>query len=548
VTVMRSEESLQREADAVWRQSMAIGLAALAASMAAASVFAAWLTRPLHAVEAVLRQVSQGDLSHRPPAARRGEPRETAHLIEGLERMLGTMGSHADTLQGLGTVATRTSLDLRDVGQRVRGEADASRETAHQVSRAVEGISSSVGRVKEQTSDLARLSGSAAAVLEAVTGETDKVAKDARALAEGMSRTLADIAAVDEAAREIASTVSRFEKSLEPSTLLVERGREMAAMVQGQADTTVRASRKTLDHVARGVQALDRTRAGVDLIQDRWNSAVREIESLQRSIAKIVGVLLFMRDLAETTKLLSLNAAITASHAGPEGAAFAVVADEVRRLSDSTSASIREISQMVHSVEERARGAGTAVQEGADAVVSGMRLAVDAGEALAHIERSVQESNKAVNQIISAATEQSSTSKALADLLTEFAGHARVVMSRTGAQTASTSVMAARGRAMQGHTERIRDYLASLAERCRSVSASMTQVAHRAADIDGQQQEQARASHQLGETGTNLVLVSEVLVGAADEMTRAIDTLNQHAHTLEKEVRVYRRISPGADR
>jgi len=139
--------------------------------------------------------------------------------------------------------------------------------------------------------------------------------------------------------------------------------------------------------------------------------SIRELENYSREISAIVDVI---RDVADQTNLLALNAAIEAARAGEQGRGFAVVADEVRKLAERTSKSTQSIASVIEKVQSGARHAAQEMESGVNRVGTGVDLAQQAGDSIIGIQDGANRVATTVDDIGSALDEQSVAAQEIA--------------------------------------------------------------------------------------------------------------------------------------
>ena len=99
-----------------------------------------------------------------------------------------------------------------------------------------------------------------------------------------------------------------------------------------------------------------------------------QVQRLSERIDKIDEIAGTIREIADQTNLLSLNASIEAARAGEHGRGFAVVADEVKKLADRTAEATKEITATVSGIHKEAHGANTAMRLARESVGKGIEL------------------------------------------------------------------------------------------------------------------------------------------------------------------------------
>ena len=194
--------------------------------------------------------------------------------------------------------------------------------------------------------------------------------------------------------------------------IVATAGEEMAATTAEIAQNCLMVaenSRNANETALRGSQVVQQTLAVMNRIADRVKESAQTVESLGargEQIGEIVGTI---QDIADQTNLLALNAAIEAARAGEQGRGFAVVADEVRALAERTTKATKEIAAMIKSIQQETRVAVSSMEEGVREVATGTSDASRSGEALEEILRQIGEVNMQVNQIATAAEQQTAT-------------------------------------------------------------------------------------------------------------------------------------------
>jgi methyl-accepting chemotaxis protein len=171
----------------------------------------------------------------------------------------------------------------------------------------------------------------------------------------------------------------------------------------------VESSQRASDSASSGFAVVQETVDEMGRIAERVKESAQTVESLgarSDQIGEIVGTI---EDIADQTNLLALNAAIEAARAGEQGRGFAVVADEVRALAERTTKATKEIGAMIKAIQMETKGAVSSMEEGVKAVEKGTADASRSGHALQEILEQANAVTMQINQIATAAEEQTAT-------------------------------------------------------------------------------------------------------------------------------------------
>jgi aerotaxis receptor len=162
------------------------------------------------------------------------------------------------------------------------------------------------------------------------------------------------------------------------------------ARSSGQASDSASSTRAVIDQ---GSEQLSLNNASTLRVVAAVEESGKAMGELSVSIQQIGSITNVIKDIAEQTNLLALNAAIEAARAGEQGRGFAVVADEVRKLAERTANSTAEITRMVAQVQQTTGAAVVSMGNATSEVHKGREL-LDATTV------QFQEINRAANDVL----------------------------------------------------------------------------------------------------------------------------------------------------
>ncbi len=198
-------------------------------------------------------------------------------------------------------------------------------------------------------------------------------------------------------------SASSIAASVEELTVSINMVNDSAKTAHSLADEARKLSIDGATHVQETVGEMNTIAGSVD-------SSTQVVRVLGEQSQKISGIVGVIREIADQTNLLALNAAIEAARAGEQGRGFAVVADEVRKLAEKTASSTQEISDMISEIQSGTQTAVRQMEAGSAQVETGVTVANATGKAMSSIEDGAGKVLIAVDEISTALQEQAAAS------------------------------------------------------------------------------------------------------------------------------------------
>ena len=261
--------------------------------------------------------------------------------------------------------------------------------------------------------------------------EFSQIAQWIDSFTERLRRLVADVSSIASEVGNASTEIEGINRGLASGAKLQEQRasdiaagvEELSTTIAEVAENTVAAADSAKAAVAvasQGRVVIRETISNIHQISNSVEDATQMVESLRESSSRVSHVIDVIREIAEQTNLLALNAAIEAARAGEQGRGFAVVADEVRGLAKRTSQATVEIKQIIETIQGGINNTVNCIVVGKTATQKGIQKVASAEGAMDDITKSINSVNDMIQEIAKTAEQQATTAREVSSQLSEI--------------------------------------------------------------------------------------------------------------------------------
>lgn len=248
-------------------------------------------------------------------------------------------------------------------------------------------------------------------IVHQVHGYADEVSQSATELASTSAR-------ITEGSQQQSAAASSTSASVDEITDKIKQVAQSASETESIAHTAQELSNAGQKVAADAAQELTRVSVSV-------SDSAKLVSALELRSAEIGKIVMVIKEIADQTNLLALNAAIEAARAGEQGRGFAVVADEVRKLAERTGNATTDVAAMIETFCKEIEQAVSIMDKSSREVSAGVNLTNEAAQSLAKINEGAHNTLEKIRSMVAATQEQSLASQEIALSVEKIAGFAK---------------------------------------------------------------------------------------------------------------------------
>lgn len=534
VRIGLSGEGMRHKLNSVRNVSMILTVIIVAIGIAVSFFFIKLIVNPIEKMVGVAVRIADGDFMQDVKIISQDE----------IGVLGGTFARMSTNLKGMIMKIREASINVATASDRIAGSGEKVAVGASNQTLSTEKSSASVEEMKAAIKEIAENAEALFSSAEATSSsilEMDasirEVANNAVGLASSVDDTSSSIMEMSASIKQVAENVDVLAGASDETASAANEINASVKEVESNARESARLSEKVAsDAQELGVRSIDKTIEGMKRIKETVERSATVINRLGERSEHAGKILTVIDEVTKQTNLLALNAAILAAQAGEHGKGFAVVADEIKNLAERTASSTKEISELIENVQLEAKDAVGSIKEGARSVEEGVRLSLEAGEALKEILMSSKRSAEMGREIEMATVEQAKGIKQVTDSVQKISGMVRQISVATTEQIkGSRQIMQATER-MRDITREVKSSTEEQTKGSKQITKAVENVTERAQQIAKAINAQKKGSEVLVKFIEEMRNISQDTVRLVSEMNLAVDTLTKQAILLKEEM------------
>jgi len=300
-------------------------------------------------------------------------------------------------------VIALSTHQARHIYRRLGGEPDAAAAAAAAI--AAGSLNGIIAKRKNAGDD--SLLGSMVAMQQELRAMVREIGQEATTLHNDAGDISTQMEQISDATKQSSQATASTAAAVEQLSVSIRQIADHAGDTERQAEQTSQLSETGMQQVLAVADEMHR-------VAEEINDAGARIGTLSARTQEIDGIANVIKEIADQTNLLALNAAIEAARAGEQGRGFAVVADEVRKLAERTGGATEQIAQMIHAIQADTSAVVARMEAVGPRVNASVGQAHAAAEGLRHIREGAAAAQLQTREVAHSTAEQSAANANLA--------------------------------------------------------------------------------------------------------------------------------------
>jgi len=531
------EAKHERALSPVWIFTIIASLGALILGFIYTRLATSELDMPLHTITEALKEVAGGNFQKTVKVISQDE---IGIVAFNLSKMISNLRAMIGKIDSAGHSITQTSGQLAYHTEQTEQGAGLQASSVEETSASIEEMNQANKQIAESIETLARSAEESSASILEMGAIIDEVAKNVETLSEAVEETTSSLQEMNASLQEVASNVQQLSTRSQEAMRTLEEMENAIRSVGDSSNQTAILSEQVAEDANQGTKAMELTMKGIERIRHSSEEAAMVIDSLSERIQEIGNILNVIDDITEETNLLALNAAIIAAQAGEHGKGFAVVADEIRDLAERTSASTKEIAELIKAVQEGARNAVATVFKGSKDVEKGVQLSQEAGAALSQILKRARTSMERTREIAGAMTRQKEHTKEVRKFFENINTMITQVAQAIQEQTKGSDLIFKASQRMEQVAQQVKRATREQTLGSKQITQAIENIAQIVNYINTAQSDQLRNSQTVLEAVRHIRTVAEENTERVKELRRVVEALNFLSQDLNEMVQQFK--------